>query len=552
ITGGASQWQSVSTGETHSLAVGTDGSLWAWGSNENGQLGIGASFVNFNAPQRITNSTTSWQSVSTGTLHSLAIDADGALWTWGTNDRGQLGKGVASAGAGQGTYNWLPWRVAASLMSTSSTDWTIPANATMPSNGAVGLGIGFSPVTIYFDRPMRTDVVGTIVIDNGGSVNVAGGVWSDSERGENTVFSASLRLFEFDTLHTATVSGFIDAAFGQIAANEMYPYTWTFTTEEDMSGQVGGGLPEGQIFFTENSCSTCHFTEDIVQEHALRANGCQTCHRYSITQKPKTNWSRVSSDLDLECKSEIAETGCMTCHGGTNNEIHSEQNKTVAHSLSFGTDTEDQRALRGCSGSGCHSATLDGMAGGFGFGDLDLASAHNDFWQAARDGRVSHACNIVPSMLGDANPYGCGLCHERTSNEKSRLRAPIASRLAQADVASNGLNCLTCHADSMNSSGSYSLKAFAQHNDLRVPVTMTQGLRVGGIPAPSAFSAIDLLAGLSPEMRVEFAGDLTHADDRLQPGVLQPAADELRLAQQQAAQHWLEHRRGSMGDFLSR
>jgi len=92
--GNATDWQSVYSGMYHSLAIKTDGSLWAWGSNQSGQLGDGTT-VNKSVPTRI-GSDSDWKSISVdgGAAHNLAIKTDGSLWAWGSNQSGQLGDGT--------------------------------------------------------------------------------------------------------------------------------------------------------------------------------------------------------------------------------------------------------------------------------------------------------------------------------------------------------------------------------------------------------------------------------------------------------------------------
>jgi len=87
-------WKTVSGGGGHTLAIKIDGTLWAWGWNEYGQVGDG-SFTNKPYPIKI-GTATDWKIVSAGNYHSLAIKNDGTLWGWGRNIYGQ---------AGDGTYN---------------------------------------------------------------------------------------------------------------------------------------------------------------------------------------------------------------------------------------------------------------------------------------------------------------------------------------------------------------------------------------------------------------------------------------------------------------
>jgi hypothetical protein len=87
-------WVAVATGFAHSLALQADGSLWAWGCNDCGQLGDGST-ADRDAPTRI-GTGTGWVAVAAGYEHSLALKAGGALWAWGENDYGQLGDGTTT------------------------------------------------------------------------------------------------------------------------------------------------------------------------------------------------------------------------------------------------------------------------------------------------------------------------------------------------------------------------------------------------------------------------------------------------------------------------
>lgn len=83
---------SVSSYNRSSLAIRSDKRVFSWGSNINGQLGLGDT-VDKISPVMI-NSLANVNSVSSGARHSLAITEDGNLWTWGLNVQGQLGDGT--------------------------------------------------------------------------------------------------------------------------------------------------------------------------------------------------------------------------------------------------------------------------------------------------------------------------------------------------------------------------------------------------------------------------------------------------------------------------
>jgi len=88
--GDAVGWKTVSP--RCLFAIKSDGSLWAWGNNSQGQLGDGTR-DHKDAPVRI-GTDTDWKTISTGAYHSLALKADGSLWAWGNNSQGQLGDGT--------------------------------------------------------------------------------------------------------------------------------------------------------------------------------------------------------------------------------------------------------------------------------------------------------------------------------------------------------------------------------------------------------------------------------------------------------------------------
>lgn len=85
-------WASVSTGAGHTLAIKTDGTLWAWGNNNYGQLGTNG-VGNVTVPTKV-GTDNDWVAVSTNYTVSMARKANGTLWTWGNNDFGQLGLGI--------------------------------------------------------------------------------------------------------------------------------------------------------------------------------------------------------------------------------------------------------------------------------------------------------------------------------------------------------------------------------------------------------------------------------------------------------------------------
>ncbi len=73
-------------------AIKTDGTLWVWGQNNYGQLGLGNG-INRSSPVQV-GALTNWYQVSTNSRVVAAIKTNGTLWGWGENTFGQLGLGT--------------------------------------------------------------------------------------------------------------------------------------------------------------------------------------------------------------------------------------------------------------------------------------------------------------------------------------------------------------------------------------------------------------------------------------------------------------------------
>ena len=83
--------QGVAAGAYHSLAVRTDGVVWSWGQNTDGQLGRGVTSLSPQATPLPITLPRPMTAVAAGRGHSLALDETGHVWAWGRNNRGQAG-----------------------------------------------------------------------------------------------------------------------------------------------------------------------------------------------------------------------------------------------------------------------------------------------------------------------------------------------------------------------------------------------------------------------------------------------------------------------------
>lgn len=176
MTGGDRQWVAVAGGRDHSVALAADGTLWATGSNQRGQLGTGGDqHLEF---QQVGESS-GWVAVAAGDHHSLAISADRSLWLWGQNRYGQLGADIGGSVA-------VPTRLAGDgwVAAAAGADHTVAvrADGTLWAWGYNGYGQLATGDTTQHKEPNQ---VGTdsdwLTVSAGGSATMAlkrdGTVW---------------------------------------------------------------------------------------------------------------------------------------------------------------------------------------------------------------------------------------------------------------------------------------------------------------------------------------------------------------------------------------
>jgi alpha-tubulin suppressor-like RCC1 family protein len=92
----STNWIQVAVGNNHTVAIKTDGTLWVWGRNENGQIGDNT-FASRSTPRQEFTSSTNWKQVAAGFTHTKGIKTDGTLWSWGLNNYGQIGDNTTSS-----------------------------------------------------------------------------------------------------------------------------------------------------------------------------------------------------------------------------------------------------------------------------------------------------------------------------------------------------------------------------------------------------------------------------------------------------------------------
>jgi alpha-tubulin suppressor-like RCC1 family protein len=158
-TSGGTNWKSISNGFQHSFAIKTDGTLWAWGRNNYGQLGLGNN-IDRSTPLQMTSGATIWKSVSAGSIHSTGIKQDGSLWVWGQGASGRLGGNnvISRSSPVQTVSGGTDWRL---VQGANFNTRAIKTDGTLWSWGAGNSGLNGDNSNINRSSPVQTVSGGT-------------------------------------------------------------------------------------------------------------------------------------------------------------------------------------------------------------------------------------------------------------------------------------------------------------------------------------------------------------------------------------------------------
>ena len=158
---GGNDWKQVSAGGGNTAAIKTDGSLWIWGTNNGGRLGanITTDFADKSTPLTTFAGGTNWKLVECGSGLNAAIKTDGSLWIWGRNDVGALGINLSPGGnrrtpvttfAGGNNWKQISGGDAYCMaIKTDGTLWGWGNNSATDSarTGNLGINLAVNPIT---------------------------------------------------------------------------------------------------------------------------------------------------------------------------------------------------------------------------------------------------------------------------------------------------------------------------------------------------------------------------------------------------------------------
>ena len=236
---------SVAAGGSYSLALDQDGNAWAWGDNGYGQLGAGITDSMVNEPTRVQMPAgVYFVAVTAGRRHSLTIDQNGRGWGWGDNYLGKLGNGVLT-----GTYRepvLVTMEAGVAFVDVSAGDshsLAIDASGRVWAWGSGPLGTGDSYTTVPRELGLREDLtIRTVSAGGGQSLALsddgqayAWGRNSDGELGDTTTQS---RLLPVLVNQPAGVSfATISAGWSHSLSLDEHGFAWAWG--RNVAGELG-------------------------------------------------------------------------------------------------------------------------------------------------------------------------------------------------------------------------------------------------------------------------------------------------------------------------
>lgn len=248
-------WKSVSVGHGHILALKNNGSLWVLGDNEFGQLGLGYIGNEITGePVRLGSDT--WEYVCAGSTYSFGIKSDGTLWSWGHNNQGQLGLGDTNdrdEPTEITSYGTDDWKMISTSNAINSNEYQtvigIQSDGTLwgwGDNNSGVISIGNPDTTIPYQLGSATDWE-NVSVGSAFAVGIKGGAlksWgSNDQNGTLGIGSNSPSSFPFNAgIQTpSSDTDWIDVSCGPdfilaIKGNELYG--WGNNDQYQLNGGV--------------------------------------------------------------------------------------------------------------------------------------------------------------------------------------------------------------------------------------------------------------------------------------------------------------------------
>lgn len=248
-------WKEVAAGFNHTIAIKTDGTLWGWGDNSHGQIGITGPLPIQNIYQISTD--TNWKMVSAGMFGNIAIKNDGTLWGWGANYSGEIGTGDTTnvpvpTQIGTDT-NWIYVSLRAEYTAAIKADGTL---WTWGNNNYLQLGHSLAQ-NFYAPTQMGTDTdwkMASVSLYATFGIKTNGTLWAWGTNGSGifgngappSVGEEGYSSFNPVQIGSDTDWDFVSPGASHVAAIKSNGTLWTWGSNE--KGILGNGLTTDSYF----------------------------------------------------------------------------------------------------------------------------------------------------------------------------------------------------------------------------------------------------------------------------------------------------------------
>jgi uncharacterized repeat protein (TIGR01451 family) len=187
VTGLPAGIQNVATGGDFVLTLAADGTIWSWGSNDSFQLGHGTSGGQ-NLPKQIPNFT-NVTAIAAGLHHSVALNNDGSVWTWGSNSEGELGDGTT-------TMHLTPAKVSG-LEAVGSPSFN-PSGGSFTTAVDVTVTCATPGATIHFTTNATEPTENDPIIASGTTIHLTGFAFLQAKAWKPGLIPSSVSFARFD------------------------------------------------------------------------------------------------------------------------------------------------------------------------------------------------------------------------------------------------------------------------------------------------------------------------------------------------------------------